>query len=336
MAEPLPEVPRAAFGTGTSEDPASREESIFERHRPRLFAIAYRMLGSVEDAEDMVQETFLRWQVATHDEIRTPAAWLSTVVTRLALNYLQLSRTRREQYVGPWLPEPLPTDQVGADERLELADSLSLAFLTVMERLNPRERAVFVLRDVFDYEYDEIGQVLQLTAANCRQLFHRAKVRLGQNVRRFRPDRALHARLLAEFAYAVRHGDIDSVVQLLAEDATLYVDSGGVIRAAARRPVRGALAIAKFLSGVTRKVGPAGLRTMVLDINGEPALVTAIGSSPRQVLTIVVSGGRIRGISVVANPEKLRRVELRLHALAAAAVALGADPAQSNTTNGVA
>ncbi|HXT17536.1 MAG TPA: RNA polymerase sigma-70 factor [Gemmatimonadaceae bacterium] len=325
MADSISELPPAPL-------------SVFEEHRARLFAIAYRMLGSVEDAEDMVQETFLRWQTATRDEIRTPAAWLSTVVTRLALNQLQSSRTRREQYVGPWLPEPLPTDHVGADERLELADSLSLAFLTVMERLNPRERAVFVLRDVFDYEYDEIGQVLRLTATNCRQLFHRAKVRLGQNVRRYRPDRALHARLLAEFAHAVRLGDIDSVVNLLAEDAMLYVDSGGVIRAAARRPLRGALAIAKFLSGVTRKVGPADLRTMVLDVNGEPALVTAVGNSPQQVLTIVVSDGRIRGISIVANPEKLRRVELRLHTLDAAAAAMESAASQWkwNTTNGVA
>ena len=282
--------------------------SLFEEHRARLFAIAYRMLGSVEDAEDMVQETFLRWQRAERGDIRTPAAWLSTVTTRLSLNHLQSSRARREQYVGPWLPEPLPTDHVGADEQLELADSLSLAFLTVMERLNPRERAVFVLRDVFDYEYDEIAAVLRSTAPNCRQLFHRAKVRLGESVRRYRPDPVLHARLLTEFARAVRQGDIDSVVQLLAEDATLFVDSGGAVRAAARRPMRGALPIAKFLAGVTRKVAPAGLSLRVLDINGEPALVAAVGALPLQVLTIVVADERILGINIVANPAKLRRV----------------------------
>jgi RNA polymerase sigma-70 factor (ECF subfamily) len=317
MANPIPVVSRLPPATEGANEAAGPKQLLFEEQRPRLFAIAYRMLGIVEDAEDMVQDTFLRWQTASHDEIRTPAAWLSTVVTRLALNHLQSSRTRREEYIGPWLPEPLPTDHVGADERLELADSLSMAFLTVMERLNPRERAVFVLRDVFDYEYVEIARMLGLTVGNCRQLFHRAKVRLGQNLRRYRPDRTLHTRLLAEFAHAVRHGDIDRVVQLLAADAILYVDSGGVVRAAARRPVHGALAIAKFLAGVTRKVGPADLRSRILDINGEPALVTSVDNAPRQVLTIVVSQGRICGINVVANPEKLRQVGLRLATLEA-------------------
>jgi RNA polymerase sigma-70 factor, ECF subfamily len=317
MADPIREVLSTESDALATASEVTRQSSVFEEQRPRLFAIAYRMLGSVEDAEDMVQDTFLRWQAASRDEIRTPAAWLSTVVTRLALKHLQLSRTQREQYVGPWLPEPLPTDHIGPDERLELADSLSIAFLTVMERLNPRERAVFVLREVFDYDYDEIAQVLGLTTGNCRQLFHRAKVRLGQNVRRYRPDPVFHTRLLAEFAQAVRDGDIESVVQLLAEDATLYVDSGGVVRAAARRPVRGAFAIAKFLSGVRRKVAPSDLRVRVLNINGEPALVTSIGGSPQQVMTIVVSNGRICGINIVANPEKLRQVGMRLHALGA-------------------
>jgi RNA polymerase sigma-70 factor (ECF subfamily) len=293
---------------GQPSDPVQ----VFETLRSRLFGIAYRMLGSVEDAEDMVQDTFLRWRGVNHGEIETPAAWLSTVVTRLSLNHLQLSRNKREVYVGPWLPEPLPTNESGPDDALELADSISIAFLSIMERLSPRERAVFLLRYVFDFDYEEIARVLDIGVANCRQLFHRAKARVGEPEARFRADPELHRQLLERFARAVREGDIDQIVQLLASDATLHVDSGGVVPAAARRPMRGALRVAKFLAGVTRKRAPAGLRLHIISVNGEPALVSAVDGLPQQVVTIVLDHERIRAINIIANPDKLHRIRAEL------------------------
>lgn len=301
-----------------NEDARDKERAlVFEAHRSRLFAIAYRMLGAVEDAEDIVQESFLRWRKVDRAQIRTPAAWLSTVVTRLSLNQLRSSRTRRGEYIGPWLPEPLPTttDASPADD-LERADSISIAFLVVMERLNPRERATFLLREVFDYDYEEIADILDVSVANCRQLFHRAKTRMGESVARFRPDPALHRQLIEQFGRAVRQGDIDEVVQLLARDATLNVDSGGAIRAAARRQLSGALPVAQFLTGVTRKLAPSRMLVHLLDINGEPALVTSVDGVPQQVATISIMDGRIQNINIMANPAKLKRVAEKLAMLA--------------------
>jgi RNA polymerase sigma-70 factor, ECF subfamily len=298
--------------------PAPDEQAlVFEAQRARLFAIAYRMLGTIEDAEDVVQETFLRWRRVDRAQIRTPAAWLSTVVTRLSLNQLQLSRTRREEYVGPWLPEPLPTTSHDAPgDELELADSISIAFLIVMERLNPRERAAFLLREVFDYDYEEIARMLEVSVANCRQLFHRAKARLGKSVARHRADPEKHRELIEQFGHAVREGNIDEVVQLLTRDATLFVDSGGAVRAAARRPMRGALPIAQFLTGVARKVSPPGLVVHLVDINGEPALVSSLGGVPQQVVTIDTGRRGIQSINIIANPAKLKRVQAKLALLA--------------------
>lgn len=292
---------------------------LFESQRRRLFAIAYRMLGTVEDAEDLVQETFLRWHSADHDGIENPGAWLSTVVTRLSLKQLQLSHRHREVYVGPWLPEPLPTSWARTRDAAEVADSISIAFLTLMERLSPRERAVFLLREVFDYEFGEIAKILSLGTANCRQLLHRAKLRLGKSVRRFRPDPQVHRQLINRFASAIRNGNIDEVIELLVANATLCIDSGGAVRAAARRPLRGARAIAQFLVGVTRKVAPPDLRIYALEINGEPALVNAVNGHPQQVVTIAIEGGRISAINIIANPVKLRRVARDLAALPAEA-----------------
>jgi RNA polymerase sigma-70 factor (ECF subfamily) len=283
--------------------------AVFQLSQKRLFAIAYRMLGSVEDAEDVVQEVFLRWQQAEIGEIRSPGAWLATVATRLSLNQLQSSRSRRELYIGPWLPEPLPTpDQRSPADDAELSESISIAFLDVIERLTPRERAVFLLRDVFDYEYDDIGVVLELTAANCRQIFHRSKRRLGDGVSRFPPDPEAHRRLLDGFGRAVRHGDVDGVVRLLAKDAVLRADSGGNVRGAARRPIVGAHSIGLFLAGITRKIAPPGLQVHIVQINSEPALVSSLDGIPRQVVTIAMRGKRIRGIYILANPEKLKRI----------------------------
>jgi RNA polymerase sigma-70 factor (ECF subfamily) len=277
----------------------------FTSHRDHLFAIAYRMLGSVEDAEDVVQEAFLRWHQVNAETIESPGAWLTTVVTRIALNQLHSARATRETYIGPWLPEPLLTaNGHSPSDSAELSDSLSIAFLAVLERLSPRERAVYLLRDVFGYEYDDIARMVELGEANCRQIFHRAKQRLDDRKQRFSTDPETHRALLESFARAVNEGDVDGVVELLTRDAVLWADGGGQVRAAARKPLRGALVVARFLVGVRRKVGSGDLTLRI--VNGLPALITTIAGSPRRVVSIDVSNSRIAGVYVVANPDKLR------------------------------
>lgn len=283
-----------------------RSLQLFAGERERLFAIAYRMLGSVQDAEDLLQEAFLRWHAAPITTIATPAAWLTTVVTRLALKQLQSARVRRESYLGPWLPEPLLDRAEGTSDQAELSDSLSIAFLTVLERLSPRERAVFLLRDVFDYEYEEIADMIELTEANCRQILHRARRRLGERKQRFTADGPTHRALLERFARAVSNGDVDGVVRMLARDAVLWADGGGRVRAAATRPVRGAQSVARFLVGVRQKFGVDDLRMQV--VNGRAALIAMAGGVPIRVVSIDVVGDEIAGLYVIANPEKLRPI----------------------------
>jgi RNA polymerase sigma-70 factor (ECF subfamily) len=292
---------------------ADRALSVFQSERERLFALAYRMLGSVEDAEDILQEAFLRWHRTTIDDVDSPSAWLTTVVTRLALNQLQSARSTREAYIGPWLPEPLLiSSSASPSDRAELADSLSIAFLTVLERLTPRERAVFLLRDVFGYEYDEIARIVDLTETNCRQVFHRAKARLGDRKARFAANDETHRQLLEHFARAVTEGDVDGVVALLARDAVLWADGGGRVRAAARRAIRGAESVAKFLVGVRRKIGGGEVEMRI--VNGQLALIATAGSTPQRVVAIDAIGGRIAGIYVMANPDKLRSLARSLAA----------------------
>lgn len=282
---------------------------LFTAQRDHLFAIAYRMLGSVQDAEDLLQEAFLRWHRTPVETIESPAAWLTTVVTRLALNQLQSARATRETYVGPWLPEPLPADTAEPRDPAELSDSLSIAFLTLLERLTPRERAVFLLRDVFDYEYEEIARMLELSEANCRQIFHRAKTRLQEDRQRFPADPDTHKALLEGFVRAINQGDVDGVVALLTRDAVLWADGGGRVPLAARRPVRGAEAIARFIVGVVRKLDDYGLRgdlSRLTVVNGRLALLTTAHGEPLRVVSIDVREGHIAGVYVVANPDKLR------------------------------
>ncbi len=278
--------------------------ALFTQQRERLFALAYRMLGSVQDAEDVVQEAFLRWHRTPIETIDSPGAWLTTVVTRIALNQLQSARATRELSVGPWLPEPLLAgDTATPRDPAELSDSLSIAFLTLLERLSPRERAVFLLRDVFDYEYQEIARMVELSQANCRQIFHRARERLREDRQRFAADPEKHAQLLNGFTRAIVDGDVDGVVALLARDAVLWADGGGRVPGAATRPVRGAPAVARFLVGVRRRLGTGEIVVRV--VNGCPALVAFVGGVVRRVVSIDVRDGRIAGVYVVANPEKL-------------------------------
>ncbi len=282
---------------------AERAE-VFGRHRPRLFSIAYRMLGSVMDAEDVVQEAFERWQRASAAEVRSPGAYLSAVVTRLSIDQLRSARVRRERYVGPWLPEPLPTQQEpDASEAVVLDESLSVAFLVLLESLAPAERAVFLLRDVFDYEYAEIASLVGKSEANCRQISRRARQAVAARRPRFETSPEQERRLIDGFLEACLDGDMDGLLALLSEDVILYSDGGGKTRAALN-PIHGAENVARFLSGILRKA-PPGL-VQGTQINGRPGFVTYFEDGhPQGATTFDVTEGSIRTIRLVVNPEKL-------------------------------
>ncbi|RMF58296.1 MAG: RNA polymerase sigma-70 factor [Bacteroidetes bacterium] len=278
---------------------------LFEQHRPHLFGLAYRMLGSVADAEDVVQEAFLRWQRA--GAVTTPHAFLTTVVTRLCIDHLRSARVQREAYVGPWLPEPLlASNHPSPDTEIERADTLSMAFLLLLERLAPVERAVFLLHDVFGYDFAEVAELVGKTAVNCRQIAHRARRRLRDGRPRFDVSLREQARLADRFARAVQDGDLAGLLELLAEDAVLYTDGGGKV-AAALKPIRSALHIARFFLGLARKAGP-DVQLHPCRVNGSPGFLVTRKDHPENVVIFHVEDGRIRHIYVVRNPDKLRHV----------------------------
>lgn len=285
-----------------------RSVATFHAHRGLLFDLAYRMVGSASDAEDLVQEAWLRWQRAPRDAITSPKAWLCTALTRLAIDHLRSARVRREQYVGPWLPEPLVTDMSSSPPaQVALAESLSLAFMSLLERLAPVERAVFLLREVFEIDYEVIAEVVDKTPANCRQIFRRAKERLAGRPR-FEPDDATHTRLLTTFLSALGTGDIEAFKALLADEVTLWSDGGGVVTAA-RNPIYGADRVARFLFGLYKKAGD-GFGVRVARVNGLPGLVLLEGERVFGTYALQVEGGRVVGIRMVLNPAKLGHVDV--------------------------
>lgn len=279
----------------------------FNQYRPLLFAIAYRMLGSVMDAEDMVQETYVRWEQAADVAAQSPKAYLSSIVTRLCIDQLRSARVQREVYLGPWLPEPLLTDDTtGAAEMAALADSLSMAFLILLEKLSPVERAVFLLREVFDYEYDEIAAIVQKSEANCRQLVRRARAHLAAGRPRFAVSPAEQQQLARQFAVACTTGDLDGLLNTLADDIILWSDGGGKV-AAAQRPVHGPARVARLLLGLLRQA-PSNFVSHAATINGQPGFINYIDGRPISVLTLEIGNGRIQTIRVVVNPDELRRI----------------------------
>lgn len=279
----------------------------FNQYRPLLFSIAYRMLGSVMDAEDMVQETYVRWEQAAGVEAQSPKAYLSAIVTRLCIDQLRSARMQREVYVGPWLPEPLITnDTTSAAEMAALADSLSMAFLTLLEQLTPVERAVFLLREVFDYDYGEIAAIVQKSEANCRQLVRRAKAHLAAGRPRFDVSPTEQQQLAERFTLACATGDLDSLLDTLAADITLWSDGGGKA-AAARRPIHGSERVAHFLLGILRQA-PPGFAAYPAMVNGQPGFISYVNGRPFSVLTLEVGNGRIQAIRIIVNPDKLRSI----------------------------
>jgi RNA polymerase sigma-70 factor (ECF subfamily) len=281
---------------------------IFEQHRTLLLSIAYRMLGSLADAEDIVQETFIRWQQASG--IESPRAFLVTIVSRLCINQLESARVRREQYIGPWLPEPLITSPRQGPEGILLAeDSLSMAFLLLLERLSPVERAVFLLREVFDYEFREIAPMVGLKEPACRQTLRRARQRLVQARPRFQASREQQEELFQRFLEASSRGDMDGLIALLHEDVVLYADGGGKT-AAVPRPVTGVQNVARFMLRAPRKLLPRDIVKRMANVNGRPAIVSYLSGFPHSVFTVEVDGEKIRSIYIVANPDKLARLPL--------------------------
>ncbi|QUQ71057.1 RNA polymerase sigma-70 factor [Kutzneria sp. CA-103260] len=273
----------------------------FERHRPRLFAVAYRLLGSAAEAEDAVQDTYLRWHAADHDEIHEPAAWLTKVLTNLCLNRLTSARARRESYIGPWLPEPVLTAHTPLDTA-ELRESVTMAFLLLLERLTPAERAVFVLREAFEYSHHEIADVLDLTEANCQQLYHRAKQRVAQDRQRFDADGAEKLRITNNFLVAARSGNMAALEGMLAEDVVAWSDGGGKVTAA-RKPIRGRDRVAPFLRWLSDSVD--GLDVRVLEVNGEPGIVALVHGEPVAAIGLQITNGLVTEFRAVANPDKL-------------------------------
>jgi RNA polymerase sigma-70 factor (ECF subfamily) len=277
----------------------------FEAQRPRLLGLAYRLLGEIHEAEDVVQDAYVRWSAADMALVRAPSAWLSKVVTNLSLNRLSSARSRRETYPGPWLPEPVFTSAgpLGPQETAEQRETISYALLRLMERLTPAERAVFVLREAFGYSHQEIAETLDLTETASRQLHHRARLHLADERRRGETDPGELRRLIERFMAAATEGDVHGLEELLAADVTAVSDGGGKVTAA-RRPVVGRDNVIRFVVGLARK-GIPGLALAIDEVNGLPGLVVRSEGALVAVVLPEIAGGRIVGLYSVLNPDKL-------------------------------
>jgi len=287
------------------------DQAAFDAHRGLLFRVAYDLLGGVADAEDVVQETWLRWSAADRGDVENPRAYLVQIATRQALNRIRSNRSRRETYIGPWLPEPLvasvatpdPADEVV--DRAERSETISMAMLVVLETLSPAERAVFVLREVFGMSHDEVAQALDRSPASVRQLAHRAREHVQARRPRFPADDREQRRVTEEFLLACLTGDLAALTELLTPDVTLTSDGGGKVRAA-RRPILGADKAARFLIGVAHEAAQLSIRFAL--VNGTLGVVGYQDDTPITVVLLDLVDGRIAQILIVSNPDKLASV----------------------------
>jgi RNA polymerase sigma-70 factor, ECF subfamily len=279
----------------------NRDDS-FSRYRSLLFSLAYRMLSSVQDAEDVVQEACVRWLQSSQEEVRSPKDYLCATVTRLCIDHLRSARVRRETYFGMWLPEPLVAEP-GADlGNLEMGETVHMAFLMLLERLSPVDRAVFLLRDVFDYDYTDIAAFVEKSEANCRQIARRARQQLAQDRARFlvSPDQV--EEITSKFLAACTTGDMGGLLRVLAPDVTLLSDGGGKARSAIN-PIYGADRVARFMLGIQRRPGP--IRLAFALVNGQPGILRYVKERLHSAISFEVEDGQIRRIFMVANPDKL-------------------------------
>ena len=316
----LQSIPTGAAANGDAN--ASARDVL--QHRPRLLGLAYRMLGTMEDAEDVVQEAYLRWQQADRADVRSSEAWLVTVTSRLAVDRLRRAATERAEYVGPWLPEPValdtgvlpiaPTPFEAPDRRAELASDLSVALLVLLERLAPEERAAFLLREVFGTDYGEIARILERRPDAVRQMVHRARARVHAERPRVPTSPEQHAQLLERFIAALAADDAEAMLAVLAPDVTFTSDSGGLAKAA-RRPIVGQENVMKMLLGTFRKgreaSAAAGVSATarIAPVNGQPALLVYVDGQLVTAMMLEVDEGRVRAVFAMRNPEKLKRVE---------------------------
>ncbi len=298
----------------------SSPAASFEPHRRRLLGLAYRMLGSMADAEDAVQEAYLRWHAVDRDTVSNPRAFLMTTTTRICLDMLTSARARREEYVGQWLPEPiLDTAELAPDSRTELAEDLSIALLLILDRLSPLERGAFLLHDVFDFSFSEVAAALERSEAACRQLASRARAHVraarprGASARQTRSGQLdpMHAQLMSAFAAATAAGDLDALTQMLASDARIVTDGGGKVRSALE-VIEGADRAARFMVEVTRKRPGAwwrdDFRVRFATVNGLPGVIVDAPEGVVQTTAFEIEGEVIRALYIVRNPDKLRHL----------------------------
>ncbi|MDB4989776.1 MAG: polymerase sigma-70 factor [Myxococcaceae bacterium] len=275
---------------------------LFEPHRRHLWAVAYRMLGAAADADDIVQEAYLRARATPPECVESPRAYLTTIVTRLCLDHWKSARVQRETYVGPWLPEPVFTP-AACDETIDPA-SISLAFLVLLESLSPVERAAYLLREVFDYSHAEVARIVGRDEVSCRQLVHRARERVVAQRPRFAPTHEAHARLLFEFARACAQGDLAGLERLLAEDVRATSDGGGKVHAA-QRPIVGANRVARLYLGIFKLAASSQPSVEIAQVNGLPALVVRVLGTVKSIVDLETDGERILSVRAIVNPDKL-------------------------------
>lgn len=294
--------------TTAKKDSPNRFED-FGQYRSLLFAIAYQMLGSVMDAEDMVQEAFLRWQQTSKQRVKSTKAYLTTIITRLCIDRLRSARVRREQYIGSWLPEPIVTESSADPAKMaELADSLTIAFLVLLERLSPLERAVFLLREAFGYDYQEIGQIVEKKPANCRQIARRARQHLNEKRSRFPVSLQQQEQLTHKFIAASQQGDLQGLLDILAKDITFWSDGGGRV-VACLKPLHGAAKVAGFLRAIYRRGQKLGFNYdfEVVGVNGQAGIIYKLGSKIESVVAMEIEDNRIQSLYFMRNPDKLKQ-----------------------------
>ncbi|HEX6178881.1 MAG TPA: RNA polymerase sigma-70 factor [Thermoanaerobaculia bacterium] len=290
---------------------ADRRVEEFETYRALLFSVAYRMLGSAAEAEDLVQDAYVRFASADRDVVRDVKAFLVTILTRLALDRLKSAQARREEYVGQWLPEPVLTEGDDPLARAVREEKVEYALLAALEKLSAQERAVLLLADVLEHDHSEIAELLGISAASSRQLLHRARERVAADRKRFTPSREEQARLINGFLAAVRDGDVDTLRSMLAQDVTARGDGGGKVAGAGLHPILGPEKVTRLFFGLLAKA-PPDFNVRVAEVNGAPAMLAFTGSTLLSVSIFAFDGDRIAEVSSVVNPDKLKVVNRQL------------------------